>query len=59
MREKNAHEQYDPTSFKQVIWYLLHAHKTMLLSAKCNGKVIVTDRKQIIQKPCQRFDKNQ
>jgi hypothetical protein len=24
----------------------------MLLSAKCNGKVRVTARKQIIQKPC-------
>jgi len=25
-------------------------HKTMLVSAKCNGKVRVTARKQIIQK---------
>jgi hypothetical protein len=34
-------------------------HKTMFLSAKCNGKVRVTARKQIIQKPCEYFDKNQ
>jgi hypothetical protein len=31
----------------------------MFLSAKCNGKVRVTARKQIIQKPCEYFDKNQ
>jgi hypothetical protein len=31
----------------------------MFLSAKCNGKVTVTARKQIIQKSCEYFDKNQ
>jgi len=34
-------------------------HKTILLSAQCNGKVRVTTRKQIIQKTCEHFNKNQ
>jgi hypothetical protein len=34
-------------------------HKTMLLSAKCNGKVRVTARKQIIKKTYEHFNKNQ
>jgi hypothetical protein len=32
-------------------------HKTILLSAKCNGKVRVTALKQIIQKLCEHFNK--
>ena len=32
-------------------------HKTMHLSARCNGKVRVTDRKQFIQKLCEHFNK--
>jgi hypothetical protein len=31
----------------------------MLLRAKCNGKVRVTARKQIIKKPCEHLNKNQ
>jgi hypothetical protein len=31
----------------------------MLVSAKCNGKVRVMARKQIIQKPCEHFNKIQ
>ena len=34
-------------------------YKTMFLSAKCNGKVRVTARKQIIQKPYEHFTKTQ
>jgi hypothetical protein len=32
-------------------------HKTMLLSARCNGKVRVTARKQFIQNLCEHFNK--
>ena len=53
-----CHEYVHAHHFRAWLSRIFHP-KTMFLSAKCNGKVRVTARKEIIQKPCEHFNENQ